>query len=237
MGLSYNYGYEETPRVHDKLTDKVNDRRDSVNPNPEEGENPGVPKRPVNFRLSWQSLAKTEMESPKAARGKMRAEADASKTGRSPPFQRAAASRGSENSLLEPYESINTRLSAKDFNNRYSLAIEDDTSLYLQDYLGGECPAPPSETCPSDIDTCTRPSMSMAFSDTDEVPFMQQRRMLPSEISCLDNMTETSYNSDDEYNEDYNERDPLDPDDTRKLERDIKILIKDLNSKTEAEYQ
>ena len=196
-----------------------------------------MPKRPVNFRLSWQSLAKTEMESPKVSRWKMRTEPDgAIKSERSPSCQRAVASRGSESSLLEPYDSINTRLSTKDFNNRYSLATEDDTSLYLQDYLGGDCPAPPSETCPSDIDTCTRPSLSMAFSDTDEVPYSQQRRMLPSEISGLDNMTETSYNSDDDDNDDYNEKDPLDPDETRKLEREIKILIRDINSKTESEY-
>ena len=174
------------------------------------------------------------MESPKTARGKVRAEPEAVKPERLPAFQRATASRGSENSLLEPYNGKNTQLSVNDFNNRYSLAQDDDTSLYLQDYLGGECPAPPSETCPSDIDTCTRPSLSMAFSDTDDVPYMQQRRMLPSEISGLDGMTETSYNSDDD--EDINEKDPLDPDETKKLEREIKILIRDISSKTEAEY-
>ena len=211
-------------------------RRESITANPDDGENPGVPKRPVNLRLSWQSLAKTEMESPRTARAQMRMEPEAMKSERSPSIQRAAASRGSGNSLLEPYDGINTRLSTKDFNNRYSLTLEDDSSLYLQDYLGGEYPAPPSETCPSDIETCTRPSLSIAFSDTDEVPYPRQRRMLPSEISCLDNMTETSYNSDDDDdNDDYNENDPLDPDETRKLEREIKVLFKDLRSKTEAE--
>lgn len=214
------------------------ERRNSVNANPEEGTNPNVPKRPLNFRLSWQSLAKTEMESPKAPRDKKRLETEASKAERSPSIQRAAASRGSENSLLEPYDGIDTHLSAKDFNNRYSLAMEDDSSLYLQDYLGGEYPGPPSETCPSDIETCTRPSMSVAYSDIDDIPYSRQRRMLPSEISCLDadNMTETSYNTDDDDDiDDYNEKDPLDRDETRKLEREIKVLIRDIKSKTEAD--
>lgn len=78
--------------------------------------------------------------------------------------------------------------------------------------------------------------MSVAFSDIDDAPYARQRRMLPSEISCLDdNLTETSYNSDDDYeNDDYNEKDPLDPNETRKLEREIKILFKDIKNKTEA---
>ena len=198
-----------------------------------ENERPAVPERPADVRLSWQSLAVTETGSPVAARVKKRND---TKQERSPTIQRAAASRGSDSSLLEPYECITTQLSAKDFNNRYSLALEDNTSLYLQDLLGGEYPAPPSETCPSDIESCTRPSLSVAFSDTDEVPYRRQRRMLPSEISCLDadNLTETSYNSDDE-NDDFNEQDPLDPDQTRKLEREIKILFKEIKSKTEAD--
>ncbi len=163
-------------------------------------------------------------------------------TERSPTIKRASGStRGSDGSLLEPYEALNTRLTAHDFNNRYSLTLEADTnSLYLQDMLGGDYPAPPSETCPSDIDTCTRPSLSMAFSETDDIPYrLQRRRMLPSEISGLDaadGMTETSYNSDDE-NDNYCERDPLDPNETRRLERDLKILIKEVETQTRNTYE
>lgn len=178
------------------------------------------------------------MESPQATRANKKLElpsaAATAKGERSPTIQRAAASRGSDSSLLAPYEGLNTHLSANDFNNRYSLALEDNSSLYLQDMLGGDYPAPPSETCPSDIESCTRPSMSIAYSDIDDMAYPRPRRMLPSEISCLDDaLTETSYNSDDDN--DFNEKDPLDPDETRKLERDIKILIKDIRNRTEAD--
>ncbi len=213
----------------------ISARRGSLTSNRED-EVPEVPKRPTNFRLSKVSLTSTDNVSPPGERRIKRIELPGVNTERSPTIKRAAGeSRGSDGSLLEPYQSLNTHLTANDFKNRYSLTMEgDNSSLYLQDVLGGDYPAPPSETCPSDIDSCTRPSLSMVFSEADDIPFHhRQRRMLPSEISGLDadGMTEDSYNSDD----DYCEKDPLDPDETRKLERDIKILFNDLKTRTEAD--
>ena len=212
-------------------------RRGSINNCKDDEEFPDVPEKPANFRLSWQSLAKTETGSPIEMRKNDKLDIPNQNCDRSPAIKRSAGTtRGSDGSLMDPYQCMDTKLSARDFNNRYSLALEEDnSSLYLQDIFGGDYPAPPSETCPSDIDTCTRPSLSMAFSDVDDGPYPRQRRMLPSEISCLDDgMTETSYNSDDD-NDDYCDQDPLDPDGTRKLERDIKILIKDIKNRTEAD--
>ena len=54
--------------------------------------------------------------------------------------------------------------------------------------------------------------------------------VLSDSSETLDGLTETSLNSDED---DLTEKDPLDPDDTRKLERDIKRLFKDLQKKTE----
>eukprot|EP00794_Sanderia_malayensis_P006790 gene6790-7556_t len=231
MGLTYNLAYEDSPNVNDPTAY----RRASLTAT--DADDVSLPKRPTKkFRLSWQSLV--EPTTP-PTRHLKKPDVPAGANERSPVIKRAGAtSRCSDGSYMEPYESVNTRLTADDFNNRYSLAIEGDTSsLYLQDMLGGEYPAPPSETCPSDIDSCTRPSMSVAFSEVDDMHYpMRQRRMLPSEISCLDadGMTETSYNSDDDA-DNFNEKDPLDPDETRKLERDIKILFKDIKSRTEAD--
>lgn len=97
-------------------------------------------------------------------------------------------------------------LTSSEFNNRYSL-LPDKFDNMLE-----------NETV-SDITNVTR---------------LYNRSDLRSEASDLsdelDGYTETSMNSDDD---DLGEHDPLDPDNTRKLERDIKKLFKDLQKRTE----
>ena len=247
MGLQLTDQYEETPQLPERPRSRRSSLRDF-----DDGSAPAVPQLPKYIRLSKQSLPK-EGCSPGTIRAMDNQDGMAVKPDKSPSFHRTDRSPhvqrtersphvqrshpGSDLSLSEPYPLINTRLTRSDFNNRYSLTLDDDDprqTMYLQDVIG-EYAAPPSETCPSDIESCTRPSLSEYHSEVDggslgKIP----RRILPSEISMLDDsqldgFTETSYNSDEE---DYCENDPLDPDDTRRLERDIKLLIKDIQSKT-----
>ncbi|XP_065667525.1 protocadherin Fat 1 [Hydra vulgaris] len=99
--------------------------------------------------------------------------------------------------------------------NRYSLLSDDtDGESYLQDSLE-------NETNFSDITNVTRPYIK---------PFQRAK----SEVSDVseDFETVTSLNSNNE-DDDVEEVDPFDSDNTRKLERDIKRLFKDLQKRTE----
>lgn len=108
-------------------------------------------------------------------------------------------------------------INSSEFQNRYSLLSDDmdANNSYLHDMLENETI--------SDITNVTRPyKKPYARSDLQSV--------LSDSSETLDGLTETSLNSDED---DLTEKDPLDPDDTRKLERDIKRLFKDLQKKTE----
>lgn len=115
--------------------------------------------------------------------------------------------------------------STQDYDDRYSLydnEAEEDT--YIHDLLDNEDG--------SDITTVTRPSR----------PYSQVYMCAPpsqsegSEVSEADGYTETSLCSDEDEDDDDDDNrrvDPLDPDNTRQLERDIKKLLKDLQKKTD----
>lgn len=110
-------------------------------------------------------------------------------------------------------------LSSREFNNRYSLLSDENepNTSYFHDMLEGETV--------SDITNVTRPYKKPYAGngyEDDASDFDDQ----------LDGLTETSFNSDDDC---ATEADPLDPENTRQLERDIKKLIKDLQKRTEEE--
>ena len=112
-------------------------------------------------------------------------------------------------------------MSSSEFRNRYSLLSdenEQDTS-YLHDDDGAETM--------SELTRVTRPGVS------DRYYRGGYRREDESSASDddLDGYTETSFNSDDDVDDETAQRRLLDP--TRKLERDIKNLIKDLQRRTE----
>ena len=106
-------------------------------------------------------------------------------------------------------------ITSSEFNNRYSLLSDENEqeTSYFQDMFESE---------PSDMTHVTR----RAYKDTRG---REEYQSAVSDDLSDDSYTETSYNSDD----DATEADPLDPENTRKLERDIKKLIKDLQKRTE----
>ncbi|XP_066917747.1 protocadherin Fat 1-like [Clytia hemisphaerica] len=131
--------------------------------------------------------------------------------------QQVRLSRQSLRSSNQSPPNINS-ISSSEFRNRYSLLSDENEqdAPYLQDDDGGE-------TTMSELTRVTRPRMSDGF-------YQRYRRESESSASDeLDGYTETSFNSDD----DATEHDPLDPANTRKLERDIQKLIKDLQRRTE----
>ena len=96
---------------------------------------------------------------------------------------------------------------------------DTDNESYLQELLE-------NETNSSDITNVTRPY-------TKPVSLFERAKSEISDISeDFDGYTVTSLNSNDEDDE-AGEQDPLDPENTRKLERDIKRLLKDIQKRTE----
>ena len=117
---------------------------------------------------------------------------------------------------------------ATDFDNRCSLYDSEngEDTTYINDLLENETG--------SDITTVTRPLNTRPYGMAYPIQRSQSQSDASegSEVSDQDGYTETSLCSDEEYDDDQPE-DPLDPENTRKLERDIKRLLKDLQKRTE----
>ena len=168
-------------------------------------EMPELPERPASRRSSLPGCSESDMDVPELPEL---------------PHQ-VRLSRQSLRSSNQSPSNLQQRLnpmSSSEFRHRYSLLSDDnnqDTS-YLHDDDAE------IETM-SELTRVTRPRMSAGYG---------RRRRYESESSAsddIDGFTETSFNSDD----DATEHDPLDPENTRKLERDIKKLFKDIQRRTE----
>lgn len=138
----------------------------------------------------------------------------------------------SPDSLAHTHDPLNQRLSlglestTTDYDNRYSLYDSENGEDVpcMSDFLGTETG--------SDITTVTRP-LTRPYSGGTYPVERSHSQSEGSEVSDQDGYTETSLCSDEEYDEENQPTDPLDPENTRKLERDIKRLLKDLQKRTE----
>jgi hypothetical protein len=153
-------------------------------------------------------------------------------------------------------------LTEQDFTTRYSLMSDetecDQESHYLQD-MNGRMDNTPSDLRHSRMDntsdlrhsedgseTLEEEAKTLSDGDTEtfeEFDLEYHKRLLArgsdsagygthaKSVISDDTFTETSMNSDEE--EEVHETDPLDPENTRKLERDIKKLMKDLQKRAD----
>jgi len=170
-------------------------------------EMPELPERPASRRSSLPGYSESEAEIPELPELP----------------QQVRLSRQSLRSSNQSPSNLNQQMnpmSSSEFRNRYSLLSDEDPqdTSYLHDDDGAETM--------SELTRVTRPRMSGGL-------YGRHRNESESSASDddLDGYTETSFNSDD----DATEHDPLDPANTRKLERDIQKLIKDLQRRTEEE--
>ena len=166
-------------------------------------EMPQLPERPASRRSSLPGYSESEAEIPELPELP----------------QQVRLSRQSLRSSNQSPPNVQPRvnpMSSSEFRNRYSLLSDENEqdASYLHDDDGAETM--------SELTRVTRPGVSGGF---------YRRESESSASDDLDGYTETSFNSDDDDDDDVAERRPLDP--TRKLERDIQKLIKDLQRRTE----
>ena len=180
---------------------------------------PQVPERPHSRRSSIKDGSEYETDVPELPQKPM-----------SVRLSRQSLPRESSSPINEIPELTN-----EEFHNRYSIMSDDvDEDRYLHDAVSVDYPE--SDTCASELDAIHERYANNGGAIR-RIPPLHSHALygaghsdLISEDDDVDGYTETSFNSDDDY---ATEADPLDPENTRKMERDIKKLIKDCQKLTD----